>query len=286
MMDEIQSEILRNKGIDVGEAERLLTEFKQIPPAQFAVIKIGGDCLEVLKGDLVEDLLFLYSLGLYPTIVHGGGKQIDQALEERGIKTEKIDGLRKTDERTLGILVEVLNGITKELVSSINARGGQAVSLNDKEIFFVKKHPKEELGFVGEVVRADTKPIREAIESKKIPVTWCVGYLGDQKYNVNADTAANILVEEIKPKKFIFLSKVGGVLDKENRIVPRMSVRDIDVMNEKKLVSEGMKLKLSEIKQLLLRMDSDFCIQISSPQNLLKELFSREGVGTYIEAGH
>ena len=62
----------------------------------FCAIKVGGECLD----NFFEDsILRLYNIGLIPLVLHGGGKQIDDALEKEKISVKKLDGKRYTDKK-------------------------------------------------------------------------------------------------------------------------------------------------------------------------------------------
>jgi len=81
------------------EVERYLRIFSSSSnpsqPAKFAVIKVGGGVLGQLD-DLALSLTFLYRVGLYPVILHGGGPQLNELMERGGVVPEYIDGIRVT----------------------------------------------------------------------------------------------------------------------------------------------------------------------------------------------
>jgi len=81
------------------EVERYLRIFSSSSnpsqPAKFAVVKIGGGVLGQLN-ELALSLSFLYRVGLYPVILHGGGPQLNEIMERGGVVPEYIDGIRVT----------------------------------------------------------------------------------------------------------------------------------------------------------------------------------------------
>ena len=81
------------------EVERYLRIFSSSSnpshPAKFAVIKVGGGVLGQLD-ELALSLSFLYRVGLYPVIIHGGGPQLNEIIERGGVVPEYIDGIRVT----------------------------------------------------------------------------------------------------------------------------------------------------------------------------------------------
>ena len=94
----------------------------------FAAIKAGGECLDE---SLEVSLRMLHNFGLYPVLVHGGGKQIDSELKKEGIEIRKIDGKRVTDEKTLDVVVKTLHFINGNFVNNLNNGGIIAKGINE-----------------------------------------------------------------------------------------------------------------------------------------------------------
>ena len=76
------------------------------------VVKYGGNAMPDPTADCADPTLFeiaeLWRSGWPIVLVHGGGPEIDAALAQRGIVTERIDGMRVTDAATLAITEAVL----------------------------------------------------------------------------------------------------------------------------------------------------------------------------------
>ena len=68
------------------------------------VIKYGGSAME--DDQVVErclrDVVFIAAVGIQPILVHGGGKAITQRMRDAGLKPRFVNGLRVTDEQTIG----------------------------------------------------------------------------------------------------------------------------------------------------------------------------------------
>ena len=77
------------------------------------VVKYGGSAMidENLKYNVIKDVALLKLIGLEPIVVHGGGKEISAWLNKIGKETEFINGLRVTDEETLGVAEMVLSKV-------------------------------------------------------------------------------------------------------------------------------------------------------------------------------
>ncbi|HNR84113.1 acetylglutamate kinase, partial [Ottowia sp.] len=76
------------------------------------VIKYGGNAMTdpALQQDFAEDVVLLKLVGIHPVVVHGGGPQIEQALNRLGKKGEFIQGMRVTDAETMEVVEWVLAG--------------------------------------------------------------------------------------------------------------------------------------------------------------------------------
>lgn len=268
------------------EANMYLKLFQKGNPARFAVIKVGGKVIQDAIPIMGADLAYLSNLDLFPVVIHGGGPQIDARLAEAGIEFRKKDGLRVTPPAAMTILRSTLTETNRALVDAIRAAGGNAVGLNEG-IFRAEPHPDRELGQVGNVVGVDTKPILRAIRRDQLAVINPLGYGPDgTPYNINADTAARSLVLALRPKKFILITEEGGVRDGNGRLISFMNLeREFDRLVESGVLTGGMLLKVREIKSLLEELKGRLTVTICSAQNLIKELFTVKGSGTFLKRG-
>jgi acetylglutamate kinase len=140
---------------------------------QTFVVKYGGAAME--NPDLVEsvlrDIVFLEAVGINPVVVHGGGKAITAAMRQENLTARFVDGLRVTDQASMGIIDRVLaKVIGPSLVAKIEAMGGRAELVSGKNVLRARKAAphltatgeKIDLGFVGDItevngVRRDPK---------------------------------------------------------------------------------------------------------------------------------
>ena len=97
---------------------------------KLTVIKLGGSAMEdadALRSTL-QAVVFMETVGMRPVLVHGGGKPIDRAMAQAGLKPRKVQGRRYTDEDTLAIVVRVLlQEINVGIERQIRQLGGRAV---------------------------------------------------------------------------------------------------------------------------------------------------------------
>ncbi len=259
-------------GVPEEEFKYYLAEFKKA--RYFAAVKAGGECLD---SGLAKSLAMLHSLGLLPIVVHGGGMQIDGALKQRGIEPVKIKGKRVTDEKTLEVVVSTLKTVNRDFAAEINRIRDCAKGLNG--VFYVDRIDPV-YGYVGNVTGMDRPAIDKCLDKGLIPVISSLGVDSQgQDFNLNADSAYRFLVSGLKPKKVIFLaSNVDGVYRGEE-FVFEISSDGLQELIDAGFVTGGMELKSKEAKALA---ELGFDVQITTPENLIIELFSRKGHGTYV----
>ena len=187
-------ELIKKAGILI-EALPYIQKFS----GKTVVIKYGGNAMinEQLKSSVMEDITLLKFIGLNPVVVHGGGPDISAELNEHDVKSEFINGLRKTDKETMRIAQMVLVGKTnKEIVSLINAKGGKAIGLCGIDGSFIECEKqftevdgkKVDLGFVGNIVSVKPEILERLTSDRYIPVVAPIGTDDDgNSYNINAD---------------------------------------------------------------------------------------------------
>lgn len=268
------------------EAKRFMRLFSRGNPVHFAVIKVGGAVIENSLKMVAVDLAYLSNLDLFPVVIHGGGRQIDRALQEAELAYIRRGGLRVTTEEQLPIIKKVLDRINEELVEGIKSYGGCAVGLTEN-IFMARKCGDDALGYVGEVERINLEKVTHVIKDKKIPVIASIGYANNgHYYNINADEAAKAMVLAVRPKKYIILTDEGGIKNKDGEVITNICLDDEFMKLESNgIITGGMLLKVKEAKDLLSKINYSLPIQITSGDHLLKELFTYKGKGTFIKLG-
>ena len=179
--------ILPPKGPSVSEVKKYLKKYRD----EYIVIKCGGSVLikEELFNDFIRDISILSKLGLVPILIHGGGKKISTKLNESGIKSEFINGLRVTDKISMNIVEEVLNLFNKEIVESLKKNHCKSTSVtnNNNNVILVEQEDKK-LGFVGNPVEIydATAQILLALEFLKQPAVTI-----DEPEKMLAEAVAN-----------------------------------------------------------------------------------------------
>jgi len=267
------------------------------------VIKYGGNAMvdEQLKSDFASDVVLMKLVGMNPIVVHGGGPQIGSVLEELGIESNFVDGMRVTDSRTMDVVQMVLGGlVNQDIVSLINKHGGRAVGLTGKDASLIKarklvmKRASPDLqtpeiidiGHVGEVVNINREVLDIAVRSNIIPVIAPIGYGDDNAtYNINADLVAGKIAEELGAEKLMLLTNVAGLEDKEGNLLTGLTSQEVDELILDGTISGGMlpkiKCALDAVKN---GVSASHIIDGRVAHAVLLEILTNEGVGTLITA--
>jgi len=261
------------------------------------VIKYGGNAMinEELKTSVMEDITLLKYIGMNPVVVHGGGPDINKALDKFNIKSQFVNGLRLTDKATMDIAQMVLVGKTnKEIVSLLNQMGGKAIGVCgiDGNIIECEQYKttvngqETDLGYVGKITNINSRLIELLAKDEYIPVIAPIGIGKDgESYNINADTVAGEVAAALKAEKLMLLTDVPGV--KKNKdsdeIVPALTSAEALDLIEKKIIDGGMIPKvLGCIDALEKGVGRTHIIDGRIPHCLLLEIFTNKGIGTMI----
>ena len=275
--------ILPFKGPSFEEVKNYLEKYND----EYIVIKCGGSVLvdQSLFDNFINDISILNKLGFIPIIVHGGGKRISIKLNEAGIKSNFINGLRVTDKKSINIVEEVLNNFNKEITNALknNDCDSQGITNKQNNILFVKQENKE-LGFVGAPKEINQSIIEQIVKEKKVPVIAPLGLDKDnQVFNINADTAAGAIAKKLNARRLIIMSDVEGVLDDNKRLISEINSNRINELIKNETISGGMIPKINNCLDVASNGVKGVCI-IDGRLNhsILFELLSDKGSGTLI----
>lgn len=256
---------------------------------KYVVVKYGGNAMTdlELKKSVMNDLLLLQLVGVKVVLVHGGGPDINNALQAMHIESQFKNGLRVTDKDTMDVVQMVLAGkVNKGLVADLISSGGRAVGLCGVDGHMIQVHQKnDELGYVGEVDVIDTAIIDDVISKGYIPVISSIGCGSDgQVYNVNADTVAAKIAGALKAETMVAMTNIDGVLRDVNNpssLIPRITVAEAETLKEEGIIAGGMIPKVDCcLEAIAAGAQKVFIINGEIPHAILIELLTDEGLGT------
>ena len=264
------------------------------------VIKYGGNAMtdERLQRAFARDVVLLKLVGMRPVVVHGGGPQIDRALERVGKKSTFVQGMRVTDSEIMEVVEWVLCGqVQGDLVQMINSYGGHAVGLNGKDGAMIRARRMRvqdandpnvwhDVGQVGVIESINPSLVQALEQDHFIPVISPIGMGEDGlAYNINADVVAGRMAETLKAEKLVMLTNTPGVLDKDGNLLSGLTASGIDALFKDGTISGGMLPKLaSALSAAKNGVRSVHIIDGRVDHCLLLEILTQLGVGTMIRA--
>ncbi|EXJ63016.1 protein Arg-6, mitochondrial [Cladophialophora yegresii CBS 114405] len=270
------------------EVQQYLSHFSSVSSQQFAVIKVGGAILTEHLQTLSSALAFLNHVGLYPVVVHGAGPQLNKILEDSGVEPQFEEGIRVTDPKTLGIARALFLEENLRLVEELERLGVRARPITSG-VFTADYLDKEKYNLVGKITNVDKKPIEAAIQAGCLPILTSMAESPEgQVLNVNADVAAGELARALQPLKIVYLSEKGGLFngDTKQKISAINLDEEYDHLMQQWWVRHGTRLKIKEMKDLLMDLPRSSSVAIIHPADLQKELFTDSGAGTLIRRGN
>jgi acetylglutamate kinase len=270
------------------------------PGSAPVLIKVGGNALTdpATKAQIISQIAELHQNGVRAVIVHGGGIEIKQLLDDVGVTSEFIGGHRKTDLRSMTYVEMALSGmVNKEIVGLLNHNGIKAVGISGKDAGMVTARKrlhtegdKEfDLGFVGDVADVDTSLISDLLDAGYLPVISPVSIGRDGKsYNINADMFAGHLAGALRADKFVAMTNIDGLLRDVNE--PESIIRSLTPSEARSLfgsvIQGGM---IPKIEACLIAIEkgvqSAHIINGTKADSLLHILLSGKQEGTTIVSG-
>ena len=288
-MKELNTKALQEKAEVLIEALPYIQQFNR----RIIVVKYGGSAMvdEDLKKHVIQDVALLKLVGFKPVIVHGGGKEISHWVRLSGQEPEFINGLRKTDEKTMEIAEMVLNKVNKSLVQLVQGLGVNAIGISGKDGGMLKVEKKysdgQDIGYVGEVTEVDPKVIYDMLEKDFLPIICPIGMDENfESYNINADDAACAIAKALGAEKLAFLTDIEGVYKDPSD--PETLISQLTVPEAKELIGDGyigggMLPKLNNcIDAVENGVSKVHILDGRIAHCLLLEIFTHKGIGTAI----
>ena len=270
------------------EVQQYLSHFSSVSSQQFAVIKVGGAIITDHLRTLSSALAFLNHVGLFPVVVHGAGPQLNRMLEAAGVEPEFEDGIRVTDGKTLALARNLFLEENLKLVEELEGLGVRARPITSG-VFTADYLDKDRYKLVGKISKVDKNPIEAAIKAGCLPILTSMAESNEgQVLNVNADVAAGELARALQPLKIVYLSEKGGLFngDTSEKISAINLDEEYDTLMNQWWVRHGTRLKIKEMKELLVDLPRSSSVAIIHPADLQKELFTDSGAGTLIRRGN
>jgi acetylglutamate kinase len=253
------------------------------------LIKLGGTLLD----DAASRQAIARQLGAVAgqhqlVVVHGGGKQVTRYLEERGVRSRFVNGLRVSDETVLEAVTKVIAGtVNKQLVAALIAVQQPAVGLSGIDgplTTAVQLDP--ELGAVGKPDQTEGRLLDLLLVAGYVPVVACIA--GDRKgniYNVNADQMAVSCAAGWKAHRLLFLTDVPGVKNEQGAVAPHLNAQRVTELIASGVAHGGMQAKLEAALHALRSGIEAVTIAPGHEPDVCRRLLDGEALGSSISLG-
>ncbi|GMV37070.1 MAG: acetylglutamate kinase [Fimbriimonadales bacterium] len=272
------------------------------------VVKLAGElCKRGAQLDHVaEQLGVLHQVGIRLVVVHGGGKQATDLADRLGVKSEFVNGRRITSEEMLEVAKMAFAGtVNTDIIATMCRQGVPAVGLSgiDAGLVKAKRRPPVKLkdpgtgeirqvdfGFVGDLQSTDCSVLHDLLAVGYVPVICSLAADDSgQALNVNADTLASRLAQDLGATKYILLSAVDGVMHDRNdpsTLIPELDIARAESLIATGVITGGMLPKITTcIEALQGGVPRVHIVNGLAREALLREIFTNEGSGTLILPG-
>jgi acetylglutamate kinase len=253
------------------------------------VIKVGGTLLDNAGSrDQIARQLAEAAREQELVVVHGGGKQVTRYLEERGLSSEFVGGLRVSNEAVIEAVTQVIAGsVNKRLVAAIIAAGQAAVGLSGVDGPLTEADQWDaSLGLVGRAGRTAGTLLESLSNNGYLPVVACIA--GDRQgniYNVNADQMAVSCALGWRAERLLFLTDVGGVHGEGGQVLAGICLEQIARLIESGIASGGMRAKLEAAAAALTAGVREVAIADGHEPQVCRRLLEGERIGTRLSLG-
>jgi amino-acid N-acetyltransferase len=262
------------------------------------VITFGGEAVSDHGfSDLIHDIALLHGLGIRLVLVHGARPQIEERLGLRGAEMRVINGLRVTDAQALVCVKEAAGAVRVEVEALLSLgvanspMAGSTIRVVSGN--FVTARPigvRDGIDYchTGQVRRVDSLAIEKVLGSGAIALIPPLGYSPTgEVFNLTATDVAGSVAVALSADKLISLVEGPGLRKPGGALLTNLIPRELEsLLQQSDLPEELIQHLHSAIYACRHGVKRIHLLERRMDGALLKELFTREGVGTMLSAEH
>jgi amino-acid N-acetyltransferase len=246
--------------------------------------------------NLIHDVALLNSLGIRLVLVHGARPQIEQRLRERNAEIRYVNKLRVTDATALACVKEAVGSVKIEIEALMSMgvanspMAGARIRVASGN--FVAAQPLGirdgvDYDHTGEVRRIDVEAIRRHLGDGSIVLLSPLGYSPTgETFNLALMDVATSAAMALKADKLIYLVEAHGLRDRRKRALRELTMTEAErlLAGKAQIADDDVALLKSAVRVCQNGTSRVHVIDRRVDGALLLELFTRDGIGTLINA--
>lgn len=259
------------------------------------VVAFGGRAIAgPFARTLAYDANLLAALGVHLVLVHGARPQIEEELREKGMESKFHDGYRVTDAITLDCVIDAVGSVYLEIEALLSQGLPDTPMANSRMRvtggnYLVAKPlgviDGVDMQYAGSVRKVDAEGIKAQLRIGNIVAVSPIGVSPTGEiFNLSMEEVAEATAIAIDADKLIFLSDSQGVTNRQGELLDELTVEAAE-----RIVAEGDWLSPDVRRYLPAAVRASragvgrvHLISYNEDGTLLRELFSRDGVGTIV----
>ena len=259
------------------------------------VIAFGGKAIMgPLAWTLAYDVNLLAALGIRLVLVHGARPQIEEELREKGLESKYHGRYRITDAAALDCVIDAVGSVYLELEamlsqclpdtpmanSTIRVIGGNFITARPVGVI-----DGVDLQYAGAVRKVDAEGIRAQLGLGNIVLLSCMGTSPTgESFNLAMEEVAEATATALNADKLVFLSDSRGVTDIDGALLDELTA---DAAERLAGIGDWLSTDLKRYLPCAVRASRAgvgrvHVIGYDEDGTLLRELFSRDGIGTVV----
>jgi len=264
------------------------------------VVLFGGEAVDHPGfAHLIHDIALLGSLGVRLVLVHGARPQIEQQLNTLNLNSKFSDELRITPAENMPGVEQAVGRVRMAIEAQLSMglpntpMSGAAIRVVSGNFITAQPYGIRngiDFGQTGNVRSVDAEAINNQLEQNNVVLISPIGYSPTgETFNLRAEDVATETAIALQADKLIFIMENNGVTDKDGTLLQQLNLLeaeqwqknhaepcDADTLTQSHLNSAAHACRSGVTRAHIISREIDGA--------LLLELYSRDGVGTLINA--
>ena len=259
------------------------------------VVAFGGKAISgPLARTLAYDANLLVALGVRLVLVHGARPQIEEELREKGLESVSHGRYRVTDAATLDCVIDAVGSVYHE-IDALLSQGLADTPMANSTIRviagnFITAKPLGvidgvDMQYAGAVRKIDAEGIKAQLGMGNIVILSSLGASPTGEiFNLAMEEVAEAAAVAIGAEKLVFLTDSIGLTDIDGTLLDEMTSEAAERLNS---IGDRLSPDLKRYLPCAIRASRSgvgrvHLIGYNEDGTLLRELFTRDGVGTII----